>query len=116
MGRKLYKPSGNKITSWGDRQVERIKFAAALESRGAPWRPGAALASRGAGDALRGAGKLCERRVIRMLAYYYAYYYWAETNRKTIYLGLKNAKTDQLYKYFRLKRIAAAQKFGRSAP
>jgi hypothetical protein len=44
----------------GDRQVESIKFAAALASRGAFWRPGAALALRGAGDALRGAGKLSE--------------------------------------------------------
>jgi hypothetical protein len=43
---------------WGDRQVESIKFAAALASRGAFWLPGAALASLGAGDALRGAGKL----------------------------------------------------------
>ncbi len=42
--------------------IESSKFAAALASRGAPWRPGAALATRGAGDALRGAGKLCERR------------------------------------------------------
>jgi hypothetical protein len=83
VGRKLFEPSGNKTTScgrmrcpdrhtplcvanqiksWGDRQVDRIKLAAAFTSRGAPWRPGAALASRGAGDALRGAGKLCERR------------------------------------------------------
>ncbi len=61
-GSKLLKPSGNKRTSWGDRQVDRIKLAAAFTSRGAPWRPGAALASRGAGDALRGVGKLCERR------------------------------------------------------
>ncbi len=61
VGRKLLKPSGNKRTSWGDRQVDRIKLAAAFTSRRAPWRPGAALASRGAGDALRGAGKLCER-------------------------------------------------------
>jgi hypothetical protein len=43
------------------RQVEHIKFAAAFTSCGAPWRPGAALASRVAGDALRGAGTLCER-------------------------------------------------------
>jgi hypothetical protein len=42
----------------GDRQVDRIKCAAALASRGVPRSPGAALASRGAGDA----GKLCERR------------------------------------------------------
>jgi hypothetical protein len=45
VGRKLLKPTGNKNTSWGDRQVEHIKFAAASASRGAPWRPGAALAS-----------------------------------------------------------------------
>ncbi len=38
------------------RQVEHIKFAAASASSGAPWRPGAALASRGAGDALRFVG------------------------------------------------------------
>jgi hypothetical protein len=62
VGRKLLKPPGNKKSSWGDRQVERIKLAAALTLRGAPWRPGAALVSRGAGDALRGAGRLCERR------------------------------------------------------
>jgi hypothetical protein len=60
--RKLLKPLGNKQSSWGDRQFERIKFAAALASRGAPWRPGAAIASRGAGDALRGAGTLCGSR------------------------------------------------------
>jgi hypothetical protein len=59
---KLLKPSGIKTTSWGDRQVDRLKFAAAFASRGAPWRPGAAQVSRGAGDALRGAGKLRERR------------------------------------------------------
>jgi hypothetical protein len=58
MGSKLLKPSENKTTSWGNRQVDRIKLAAAFTSREAPWRPGAALASRGAGDALRGAGKL----------------------------------------------------------
>ncbi len=61
VGWKQLKASAIKKSSWGDRQVERIKVAAALASRGAPLRPGAALASRGAGDALRGAGKLCER-------------------------------------------------------
>ncbi len=58
VGPKLLKPSGNKTTSWGDRQVDRIKLAAAFTSRGAPWLPGASLASCGASDALRGAGKL----------------------------------------------------------
>ncbi len=67
VGSKLLKPSGNKTTSWGDRQVDRIKLAAAFMSRGAPWCPGAALASRGAGDALRGAGKLCERRELGLV-------------------------------------------------
>ncbi len=62
VGRKLLKPSAINKILWGDRQVESIRFAAALASRGAPWRLGAALASRGAGDALRKAGKLCERR------------------------------------------------------
>jgi hypothetical protein len=61
-GSETIKTVSDKKTSWGDRQVERIKISAALASRGAPWRPGATLASRGAGDALRGAGKLCERR------------------------------------------------------
>jgi hypothetical protein len=32
VGRKLLKPSGNKTISWGDRQVNRIKLAAAFTS------------------------------------------------------------------------------------
>ncbi len=35
-GSKLLKPSGNKRTLWGDRQVDRIKLAAVFTSRGAP--------------------------------------------------------------------------------
>jgi hypothetical protein len=61
VGWKLSKPSAIK-SSWGVRQVKRIKFAAALAPRGAPWRTGAALALRGAGDASRRYGKLCQRR------------------------------------------------------
>jgi hypothetical protein len=40
VGRKLLQPSGNTTTSWGDRQVDRIKLAADFTSRGAPWCPG----------------------------------------------------------------------------
>jgi hypothetical protein len=61
-GLETEKSSAIKKSSWGDRQVERINFAVALASRKAFWRSGTVLASRGAGDALRGAGKLCERR------------------------------------------------------
>jgi hypothetical protein len=40
-GLTLFKPSAINTYSWGDRQVERIRFAAALAWRRAPWRLGA---------------------------------------------------------------------------
>ncbi len=58
VGWELLKPSAIKKSSWGDLQVERTKFAAALASRGAPWRRPSVARS----DALLRAGKLCERR------------------------------------------------------